>query len=97
MSREDHSRPSDATLEEAEALIWAMLDDHLDDASVERLSKMIEENPQVRSRYLDCVQLHVDLGEHFGRQAAEREKGPVVLPNLLPGLSNIPGMPQVTE
>ena len=26
----------------------------------------------VRARYIDCVQLHVDLREHFGRAAAEK-------------------------
>ena len=97
MSREDHSRPLDAKLQEAETLIWAMLDEQLDSADMERLAKMIEEDAEIRSRYLDCVQLHVDLREHFGRQAAEQSKGTVVLPNLLPGASSLPGMPQVTE
>jgi hypothetical protein len=97
MSREDRARPSDAKLQEAETLIWAMLDEQLDDADMERLSKMIEEDAEIRSLYIDCVQLHVDLREHFGRQVAEQGKGTVVLPNLLPGASSFPGMPQATE
>jgi ribosomal protein L1 len=97
MSREDHSRPIDAKLHEAETLIWAMLDEQLDSADMERLAKMIEEDAKIRSRYIDCVQLHVDLREHFGRKAAEQGKGTVVLPNLLPGLSSLPGTPQIIE
>jgi ribosomal protein L1 len=97
MSREDHSRGVDAKLQEAESLIWAMLDEQLDSTDMERLAKMIEEDAEIRSRYIDCVQLHVDLREHFGRKAAEQGQGTIVLPNLLPGVPNIPGMPQVTE
>jgi hypothetical protein len=97
MSREDHSRGAAAKLEEAETLIWAMLDEQLDSADMERLAKMIEEDAEIRSRYIDCVQLHVDLREHFGRKAAEQGRGTVVLPNLLPGLAGLPGTPQIIE
>jgi hypothetical protein len=97
MSRADGSRPSDAKLEEAEILIWALLDEQLDGADMDRLSKLIEEDAEVRSRYIDCVQLHLDLGEHFGRQVAEQGKGTIVLPNLFPDAAGFSGMPQVTE
>jgi hypothetical protein len=97
MSREDHLRPADPKLEEAETLIWAMLDEQLENADMERLAKMIEQDAEIRSRYIDYVQLHVDLREHFGRQAADEGQGTVVLPNLLPGVSGLPGLPQVAE
>ncbi len=101
MSREHESHPrptgADLHLEEAEALIWAMLDDQLDDVEMRRLSKMIEDDATVRARYIECVQLHVDLREHFGRAAAEKAPSIVVLANLLPGLPGAPGLPQIVE
>ena len=80
-----------------------MLDEQLDAAEMTRLGKMIEEDAAVRVRYIDCVQLHVDLSEHFGRAAADKDVIPakgsstVVLPNLLPGVSGAPGLPQVVD
>lgn len=101
MSREHENVPrptgADLHLEGAETLIWAMLDEQLDDAEMTRLSVMIEEDAAVRALYIDCVQLHVDLSEHFGRAAAKKKQGTVVLPNLCPGLSGIQGFPQIVE
>jgi anti-sigma factor RsiW len=101
MSREHQSNPrptaAELHLEEAETLIWAMLDDRLDDAEMQRLSKMIEEDAAIRARYIDCVQLHVDLNEHFGRAAAEKAPSTVVLANLQPGLPGVPGLPQIVD
>lgn len=101
MSQDHDSNPrptgADLRLETAEALIWSMLDEQLDDAEMKRLSKMIEEDAAVRGRYFECVQLHVDLREHFGRSAAEKAPSTVVLPNLLAGLSGNPGLPQIVE
>jgi hypothetical protein len=96
---EKNPRPTgaEAQLEEAESLIWALLDDQLDNAGMGRLTKMLETDAAVRSRYIDCVQLHVDLREHFGRPTAEKSTGTVVLPNLLPGLPGAQGLPQVIE
>ena len=100
--KDDYPCPSDAEfhLEETEALIWDLLDDRLDDASFERLSRMLETNPSVRTRYIESLQLHVDLQEHFGRQALEAKQqasGTAVLPDLFPGLSGLPGFPTVNQ
>jgi anti-sigma factor RsiW len=99
MSRKHHSRPdgANARLVEAETLIWALLDERLEDADARRLAQMIEDDAAVRSRYIECVQLHLDLQEHFGRKAAEKDAKTVVLPNLLPGLPGVQGMPQIVE
>jgi anti-sigma factor RsiW len=74
-------------LEEAENLIWALLDDHLEAAETTRLAKLLEENDAVRRRYIECVQLHVDLQDHFAAAGAKAEaaKGTAVLPNLITG------------
>jgi len=99
---EDQSRPSDAELqlEETEALIWDLLDERLDDAGLARLSQSLEANATVRGRYMECVQLHVDLQEHFGRQALDAKQqagGTAVLPNLLSDVSGLPGFPTVIQ
>lgn len=99
---ENRPRPNDADLqlEEAETLIWDLLDERLDDAGFARLSHLLEENATVRSRYMDCVQLHVDLQEHFGRQALDAQQqagGTAVLPNLLSGVAGLPGFPTVIQ
>lgn len=100
--KDDYPCPSDAEfqLEETEALIWDLLDDRLDDASFERLARMLETNPSVRTRYIESLQLHIDLQEHFGRQSLEAKQqggGTAVLPDLFPGLSGLPGFPTVNQ
>jgi anti-sigma factor RsiW len=63
-----HLTPAESAvlvLDEAENLIWALLDDQLNEADSARLAKLLEEHDAVRQRYIDCVQLHVDLQDHF--------------------------------
>jgi hypothetical protein len=84
-------------LDGAESLIWALLDDRIDDADLARLTNMLEEHAEVRSRYLDCVQLHVDLHEHFGQPAAGAKKAPCVLGNLASGFPAAESFPPVGQ
>ncbi len=78
-------------LDEAETLIWALLDDQLEAAETTRLSKLLEEHEAVRRRYLECVQLHVDLHDYFAaarerqRPAAGSASGTPILPDLMTG------------
>ena len=93
MAHEDGSLPSraEALLEEAEALTWALLDDQLAEPDAARLAQLLEENEEARTRYIECVQLHVDLQDHFAAPGPSGEKAPgvVILPNLLTG--GLPG------
>ena len=75
-------------LDEAENLIWALLDDQLNEADSARLAKLLEEHDAVRQRYIDCVQLHVDLQDHFtsARQPQGAPTSTPILPNLTPSL-----------
>jgi hypothetical protein len=102
---ENHPLRSEAEyeLEETEALIWNLLDDQLDDAGFDRLSQLLVKNATMRDRYLQCVQLHVDLQEHFGRQGLEAQQdiqqpasGTAVLSDL-PGVAGLPGFPTVIQ
>jgi hypothetical protein len=88
-------------LEEAETLIWALLDDTLQEGEAERLTSLLETNATVRSRYIDCVQLHVDLQQHYGRPAAqlnpEKRASGAVMPNLGIGVPAVPTYVPTTD
>jgi hypothetical protein len=58
---------------------------------------LLETEPAVRARYVDCVQLHVDLLDHFDQRPAEAKSDAVVLSNLMTGLPGIQGYPQSTQ
>jgi len=88
---------ADNPLQEAEALIWALLDDQLGDADSQRLSALMAENAAVRARYLDCVQLHVDLTEHFALKPVSPGAAPAIVPNLMPGFPSMPGFVPAAE
>ena len=92
--------PAEQMLDEAENLIWALLDDHLEDADSARLTQLMETQPAVRARYVECVQLHVDLSMHYSDRAAGAGPagGTPVLPNLLPdGMPGVESLPRVTD
>ena len=55
----------EALLEQAEGLIWALLDDEIETTDLKRLESLIQAHEQVRQRYVDCVQMHTDLHQHF--------------------------------
>ena len=76
-------------LEEAERLIWALLDDQLDHAETTRLSQLLKEHESVRRRYMECVQLDVNLRDHLAatRTTGKLSTGSPVLPNLMPGVT----------
>jgi anti-sigma factor RsiW len=101
MAHEDssHSKRTEAMLEEAEALTWALIDDQLNEADAAKLAQLLEQHEQARARYIECAQLHVDLQDHFTppTDAEGKSPGVVVLPNLLPGLPGIESRPPVAE
>jgi anti-sigma factor RsiW len=70
-------------LDEAESLIWALLDDQIEAAETTRLTQLLKENEEVRRRYIECVRLHVDLQDHFSARETAAARTPI-LPNLLP-------------
>jgi len=72
------SQDNDPLLDEAEKLIWALLDERLEDADTERLEKLIQENEQVRGRYLEISHLHSSLYEHYSKAAQPVQKSPVL-------------------
>lgn len=83
---------AEAILDEAESLIWALLDEQIDDVDTAKLSQLLEQDALVRERYLECVQLHVDLMEHFGQKAVSQKQDGAIMPDLF---ANPPGFPEV--
>ena len=78
----------EALLDAAEELIWSVLDDQdVDDTRIRELEALIAGSTEVRDRYLECVQLHVDLQEHFavGPLETKSKANTPVLGNLLTG------------
>ena len=84
-------------LDEAEALIWGLLDENIDALDSQRL-KTLMDNEEVRKRYLQCVELHSDLQSLFNDAPSNNEsvnkqtkpQSPILgsLGNIFP---NIPG------
>ena len=86
---------TDKFLDEAEALIWAMLDESIEPADANRLEGLLQENEQVRQRYLSCVQMHADLNQHFA-ELPNMPSSPVLgsLGELQPGTISLPPVPE---
>ena len=98
MTNDDHTtpQPNEGLLQEAERLIWAMLDEQLTDADLVQLETLLKEHDQVRQRYLDCVQIHGDLHQHFAGtpdvQTPPQSKSPILgsLGDLRPDSGTLP-------
>lgn len=58
---------SDQFLDEAEQLIWSLLDDQLSEEGVLKLESLIREHISVREAYLNCISLHAELNDYFGK------------------------------
>lgn len=93
----DSKTNSEALLEQAEALIWALLDDEIDSTKLKELESMLKDHDTVRERYIQCVQMHTELHQHFGEgtplgEQAQLPKSPVLgsLGDLRPGTDTLP-------
>ncbi|MCA9235747.1 MAG: hypothetical protein KDA44_09760 [Planctomycetales bacterium] len=85
--QDDGARHEDL-LETAEMLVWSLLDEQITDAQLAELEQMLAESEAVRERYVDCVQLHVELQDyhavdHKADESGEKPRIPV-LGNLFP-------------
>lgn len=55
-------------LDRVEELVSLLIDDALSDERFEELSGMLEKSLEARSRYVEAIQLHVDLREYYARR-----------------------------
>ncbi len=98
MNRDDRSIEQEIIghLEEAEALIWGLLDENIDAADFQRLERLLT-NKEVRDRYLQCVELHSDLRELFGETADDVPSKPIPKSPVLGFLGDsLPPYPETT-
>ena len=64
-------------------LSWALLDDYINGEEFAELEDLLLNEQAARESYLDCVQLHADLTEHFaakttGSTPARPTKTPIL-------------------
>lgn len=92
---------SSALLDEAEQMIWALLDDEIAEQDVKKLETLLAENDAVRQRYIECTQLHVDLKDHFSTTSPKSNvepDGSGIISKLIAEHMPTPGMnPPVVE
>lgn len=78
-----HSDPQgqdspDQRLAEAETMIWALLDDQLDEAEIAKLEQLLTTDEAIRRRYAECVHLHVDLTGYFSPPRPAASEGDIL-------------------
>jgi hypothetical protein len=56
-------------LERVQELTWDLLDEQITDDEMTLLDSLLLSDDQARNRYIECVQLHVDLMAHFATPA----------------------------
>jgi hypothetical protein len=90
-------------LDEAEALIWGLLDENIDALDSQRLEALMA-NEEVRRRYLQCVELHSDLQTLLGDDKIKKTQSPVLgslenssLGNVFPNITNANVLPPLGE
>jgi hypothetical protein len=86
-------------LDEAEALIWGLIDENIDALDSQRLEALMA-NEEVRQRYMQCVELHSDLQTLLGddnktKPQPQNPQSPVLgslgdssLGNIFPNITN---------
>ncbi|MCC7474878.1 MAG: hypothetical protein IT425_05745 [Pirellulales bacterium] len=58
-------------LDSTQELVWALLDDHISDADFAELEERLLADKDARETYIQCVQLHAELLDHFKGGAAK--------------------------
>ena len=76
---------SDKMRDEVERLIWAALDQMIDEDDAQRLEALIRQDKLVRRRYHQCAKIHADLYNYFQAGLGLPARSPVL--TSLGGLS----------
>lgn len=103
MATDDRSleQTTQQLLDEAEALIWGLLDENIDALDSQRLSTLMA-NEEVRGRYMQCVELHGDLQTLFDNEQTNKItklQSPVLgsLGNIFPHSPGTSVVPPLSE
>ncbi len=85
-------------LDEAEALIWGLLDENIDALDSQRLEQLMA-NEEVRQRYMQCVELHGDLQHLLADEKTTKPQSPVLgsLGDIFPNITGTNVIPPLGE
>jgi hypothetical protein len=64
-------------LERVQELTWALLDEQISDDEMSLLDNLLLSDDAARNRYVECVQLHVDLLAHYASPAPAASAKPI--------------------
>lgn len=82
MDSSSEQEPNNSLLETAETLIWGLLDGQLSESNCQQLEQLILDHDLVRQRYLECMQLHMDLHTLYDQQVKPPATPPLNSPIL---------------
>jgi hypothetical protein len=71
----DQAADGELAVDEVAELTWLLLDREINDAQIVQLETLLRDSQDARDTYLKCVQIHVDLGEHY---EAKREQEDII-------------------
>ncbi|QDU90165.1 hypothetical protein Pla175_35660 [Pirellulimonas nuda] len=78
MNDPENMADSTQMLERVEELVSLLVDDALSDDRFEELTALLEKSLEARSRYVEAIQLHVDLQEYYSRRTLPERGAPVL-------------------
>ena len=79
------SDPADHLVERVQELSWALVDEQIATDEFRLLENLLLSSDKARGAYLDCVQLHADLMDHY------RAKAPASVAAAAPAKSPVLG------
>ena len=73
-------KPENDVLDRVQDLTWGLLDEDLNSDEIALLDSLLLSDDAARTRYLECVQLHVGLHEYFAEPSPgeSNTKSPVL-------------------
>ena len=89
----DNSSNSDLVLERVRELTWALLDEQISSDEKTLLETLLLSCDEARKMYVECVQLHAGLADHFADRSATQKPSTATTSPIL-GFLNA-GMPPV--
>lgn len=69
---------------EVQGLVWALVDEYIDEPGLRRLETLVLQSPEARTTYVRCIQLHVDLIYYFADQRRKDDPSAPATPFPLP-------------
>ncbi len=78
------SGPTAKLENEVQTLVWALVDEYIDEPGLRRLEALVLQSAEARTTYVRCIQLHVDLIYYFAQERRKNDPNAPDLPFPLP-------------